>query len=531
MQTERTNSIPWCDPEVTWCEEGEDAPTTGHPSDHLRRDSFDPGPAVGIPRIIAERLLSPFLLLSPLACTLDRGGLKPHDAGQNRDSGRDAGIDGQTAEGGGEAGPDAVDAMDVADVPPDISQDVPDAEDVRDAQPDAEIDIDGDGIEDDSDNCRETPNPDQLDTDTDGIGDLCDEDLDGDGVINGDDNCLDVPNPAPQSDIDADGIGDECDYAPYIRFPGDGLTLAPTRAFLRGMIGATPLGKTILSYRFCWTTGGLAAIGDAGLCPHEWIIEDRPYIVIDPLAPNITSYLWKMQACYDDGTCSDDSRIGQFSTNNAVVAWYRLDGNTADSSGNGHDGILMNNPFPVWPDGRSLLFDGLDDYIDLGATFPDTMEDAGTILARVNRVRNSGGIFSRNLGDSWVGQRLVTFLHEDANRWGWSLANGASGQEQDFSAFPAMTETDLALSWDGTTVAAYLSGLLLDRQGQTVRPEVTGLSTWIGRNDLGISGPYFDGSMNEVVICNQALPPEDLENKYCAFEAEEEAGPLPPLCE
>jgi hypothetical protein len=82
------------------------------------------------------------------------------------------------------------------------------------------VDDDGDGLCGPADNCPDVANPDQTDTDGDGIGDVCDPctDTDGDGA--GDpgfpantcaaDSCPEVSDPG-QEDNDEDGIGDACD--------------------------------------------------------------------------------------------------------------------------------------------------------------------------------------------------------------------------------------------------------------------------------------------------------------------------------
>ena len=80
--------------------------------------------------------------------------------------------------------------------------------DVNDSDPKLYGYSDGDGIYWAHDNCPHHFNPDQRDTNEDGVGDICDQD--GDGSENMLDNCPLAFNPE-QQDIDADGVGDDCD--------------------------------------------------------------------------------------------------------------------------------------------------------------------------------------------------------------------------------------------------------------------------------------------------------------------------------
>ena len=71
-------------------------------------------------------------------------------------------------------------------------------------------DTDGDKANDKVDNCPVTANADQLDTDKDGAGDVCDADRDGDSIANGVDNCPLIAN-KDQANLDKDALGDVCD--------------------------------------------------------------------------------------------------------------------------------------------------------------------------------------------------------------------------------------------------------------------------------------------------------------------------------
>ncbi|MEO0592479.1 MAG: thrombospondin type 3 repeat-containing protein [Myxococcota bacterium] len=73
-----------------------------------------------------------------------------------------------------------------------------------------QVDQDGDGTGNACDLCAATPDVDQSDIDGDGLGDACDNDIDGDGALNSDDNCERIPN-FRQDDTDENGVGNVCD--------------------------------------------------------------------------------------------------------------------------------------------------------------------------------------------------------------------------------------------------------------------------------------------------------------------------------
>lgn len=74
------------------------------------------------------------------------------------------------------------------------------------------VDRDGDGVENDKDNCPTVANADQSDIDGDGKGDACDSDMDGDGLGNGSEE--EFGTNARSADTDNDGVADKADQCP-----------------------------------------------------------------------------------------------------------------------------------------------------------------------------------------------------------------------------------------------------------------------------------------------------------------------------
>ncbi|XP_042371440.1 thrombospondin-1-like, partial [Plectropomus leopardus] len=99
-------------------------------------------------------------------------------------------------------------------------------------------DIDEDGHQNSLDNCPYIANSNQADHDNDGKGDACDHDDDNDGIPDDRDNCRLVPN-RDQLDSDGDGSGDAC----FDDFDNDSIPDALDPCPLNQDIGSTDFRK------------------------------------------------------------------------------------------------------------------------------------------------------------------------------------------------------------------------------------------------------------------------------------------------
>jgi hypothetical protein len=97
---------------------------------------------------------------------------------------------------------------------------------------DSGVDTDSDGMPDDMDNCLETANPDQTDTDIDGLGNACDADYNGDMVVNNEDLAI-----FRATYLKSQG---DPEFNPAVDSDGDGVVGNLDFGLLRSQLGTTP---------------------------------------------------------------------------------------------------------------------------------------------------------------------------------------------------------------------------------------------------------------------------------------------------
>lgn len=287
-------------------------------------------------------------------------------------------------------------------------------------------DTDGDGVSDTQDNCTDTSNADQVDMDSDTIGDVCDSDIDGDGMPNSIDA---FPyDPAEDTDTDGDAIGNNSDTDDDNDGVSDILETDPLNPYLCGdsdgdicddcSVGADNFGP--LSDQLPGNDGldtdidGLCNVGDLdddndGLTDvEETVLGTNPLI-----------------ADTDGDGLSDFDEVSMDGNPTTYTLGVDTDPNNLDTDGDGYgDGeevTFGSNPLddislPIAANG-DLNNDGIVNVVDvmigqqiLNGQVDPTLEQLhyADVAPLVDGTPSSDGLF--NVGDLVVIQRMATGL-------------------------------------------------------------------------------------------------------------------------
>jgi hypothetical protein len=192
-----------------------------------------------------------------------------------------------------------------------------------------------------------------------------------------------------------------------------------------------------------------------------------------------------------------------------LVAYYALENDTNDSSGNGLDGTIVGDPaFVDGIAGMALDFNG-DDYVDCGGVAEFSFTDAMTVSTWVN---------IRSRTTAWM-----AIIAKGENAWRLGVNNETTGIHYGFTGGTrgwqaANTATELALdewyhvaaTYD-TTVGAlvYIDGVLDASNPDLDGIPVNEMPLLLGENPEA-TGRLLDGMLDEVMIYNRALSKEEL---------------------
>jgi hypothetical protein len=201
-------------------------------------------------------------------------------------------------------------------------------------------------------------------------------------------------------------------------------------------------------------------------------------------------------------------------------AWLLDEGTgniTADASGNGNDGTLINAPNWItgWS-GNALEFDGSSSYVDCGNAedlnvgvfsvsfwynLPSSTQGWNHMISR-GQHGASGSPGSVNWGVMMVsGAQRILFETYDDTSWIGIRADTTAGEWHHAVA-----------TYDGNTMQLYYDGALADTtSGRGILLDERRRFLIGARSDAGSAGAFFNGSIDEVGYFNTILPLEDIE--------------------
>ena len=189
-----------------------------------------------------------------------------------------------------------------------------------------------------------------------------------------------------------------------------------------------------------------------------------------------------------------------------LAAHYKFDQNATDSSGNNNHGTLVGDP--QWAAGKiggALQFDGVDDYVDCGASPSLDITGPITIAAWVYPTGGGGGGYGRIVDKSSstdaTGPGYKIYPRAGEN---FVVTLSVGGGDHRSSASPALnTWNYIALVTTGTQWKFFLNGTW-EEWNDTRFPSSVSNPLFIGNSSVGAR--HFQGMMDDVRIYNRALP-------------------------
>jgi hypothetical protein len=226
-------------------------------------------------------------------------------------------------------------------------------------------------------------------------------------------------------------------------------------------------------------------------------------------------YWWHVDEVQADGSVVA-GRVWSFTTG-GLVGWWKLDEaegtKVADSSGNGHDGVIHGDPQWLPAGGKvggALQFDGVDDYVDTGwaGALP-----VWTVAAWVKSPAPPGApVASGPVHDEKNFQ--INWNHgSDPVRGAAAVRVGGTWHGAGFGALNGNTWYHLVATYDGENLKAYKDGALITEK---IEPSgsADGESATLKFGRHAVDEQYFTGTVDDVSVFACALSADEVKALY-----------------
>lgn len=250
------------------------------------------------------------------------------------------------------------------------------------------------------------------------------------------------------------------------------------------------------------------------------------YISKSHVAGNYVNAYMRDVRIYNDALTADEvtylytrGESGADPTNDNLVGHWKFDDGEgsliADSSGNGNDGQAHNITEPAFWD-KYATFDGVDDYVDLGAdSYLAPSSFSVSLWFKMNSTpAQYDGLVSKTNGSSWT------------TGWGiwWNSASQLKAQVyESWTVGPTVTVSNptqwnhAVLTFDGTTTKLYINGSSGTDRVMASSPSGTANPLRIGH--MGTTAYSAGADIRDIRIYNDALTSNEVTYIYTAGES------------
>lgn len=189
----------------------------------------------------------------------------------------------------------------------------------------------------------------------------------------------------------------------------------------------------------------------------------------------------------------------------ALVAFYPMEGNVSDSSGNSNNAtIIGTQAYVSGPVGSAISLDGVTNYLEVPADMANFTNF--TIAAWV--FWNGGAAWQRifDFGNDTTQYMLLTPNSGNGTLRFAITTNGAAGEQIVQTTAPMISGQwiHVAVTGNGNIVSLYVNGMLAASGSVTLNPAVFNpVLNYFGKSQY--ADPLFSGDLDEVLVANYAM--------------------------